>query len=237
MASRLLVSLLGLVALAWGNASHQDPAPTPLATERLLHGFRVLMRPGFTESPLFARTIAELDHQLYQIERAVADGPLAALRKIPIWIGDEAEIHRGKCMFYHPSAAWLREHEPGREFLALGVEIANAANFLCWTRDQPWMVLHELAHGYHHQVLGHEHAGVQAAFATARDTKAYQKTFNFAGRELVHYALTNAQEWFAEATEAYFGTNDFHPFVRAELQQVDPKGHAELLRIWGEPRR
>jgi len=236
MPSLLLVSLLalcGFVATGWP----QDPAPAPIAAERLLHGFRVLVRPGFAASPLFDRTIAELDHQLYQIERAVADGPLALLRKIPIWVGDEAAIHRGKCMFYHPSADWLREHEPGREFLAGGVEIANAANFLTWTRDQPWMVLHELAHGYHHQVLGHTHAGVQAAFAAARQTQAYKKTINFAGRELPHYALTNAQEWFAEATEAYFGTNDFHPFVRAELRQVDPGGHAELLRIWGEPRR
>jgi hypothetical protein len=202
-----------------------------------MHGFRVLVRPGFAESPLFDRTIAELDHQLYQIARAVADAPLAALRKIPIWVGDEAEIHRTKCMFYHPSADWLREHEPGREFLAGGVEIANAKNFLVWTRDQPWMVLHELAHGYHHQVLGHDHAGIEAAFAAAKETKAYQKTLNFAGRELKHYALTNSKEWFAEATEAYFGTNDFHPFVRAELRQVDPIGHAELVRIWGEPRR
>lgn len=242
MALRPLVSLLALGALGAGSGPLQDPAPAPaaakpLATERAMHGFRVLVRPGFAESPLHDATMAELEHQLYQIVRAVPDAPLADLRKIPIWVGDEAEIHRTKCMFFHPSAIWLRLNEPGREFLAGGVEIANAKNFLSWTRDQPWMVLHELAHGYHHLVLGVAHAGVEAAFTAAKDSKAYQKTLHFSGREVKHYALTNGKEWFAEATEAYFGTNDFYPFVRAELRQADPAGHAELVRIWGEPRR
>jgi hypothetical protein len=197
----------------------------------------VLVRPGFARTPLHDRVFEELASQLYGIGRAVADAPLQQLRGIPIWVGDEAAIHREKCMFYHPSAQWLHEHEPGREFLAGGVEIACAANFLTWTRDQPWMVLHELAHAYHHQVLGHDHDGIRRAFAGARTSGSYVKVLHAGGREVRHYALTNDQEWFAEATEAYFGTNDFHPFVRAELRQVDPAGHAELVRIWGEPRR
>ena len=35
-------------------------------------------------------------------------------------------------------------------------------------------------------------------------------------------------------TEAYFGTNDFYPFVRAELKQHDPKTFALLESIWGK---
>ena len=31
-------------------------------------------------------------------------------------------------------------------------------------------------------------------------------------------------EYFAEASEAYFGTNDFFPFVRIELRRHDPIG-------------
>ncbi len=39
-------------------------------------------------------------------------------------------------------------------------------------------------------------------------------------------------EWFAEATEALFGTNDFHPYVRSELREVDPQGAALVEKLW-----
>ena len=39
-------------------------------------------------------------------------------------------------------------------------------------------------------------------------------------------------EWFAETTEALYGTNDFHPYVRSELQTVDPEGMALVRRLW-----
>ena len=48
------------------------------------------------------------------------------------------------------------------------------------------------------------------------------------GRRVKHYALTDQKEFFAEMSEAYFGTNDFYPFVRGELMQHDPRAHAIL---------
>jgi hypothetical protein len=45
--------------------------------------------------------------------------------------------------------------------------------------------------------------------------------------------LTNPQEFFAEMTESYFGTNDFYPFVAGELRQVEPEVFALLKEIWG----
>ncbi len=54
------------------------------------------------------------------------------------------------------------------------------------------------------------------------------------GADCRHYALTDPKEFFAEMTEAYFGTNDFFPFVRAELQRSDPETFALLEEIWGE---
>ena len=50
------------------------------------------------------------------------------------------------------------------------------------------------------------------------------------------YALTNAQEYFAELSEAYFGKNDFYPFTRAELEKHDPVGYQLLRGVWGQPR-
>ena len=39
-------------------------------------------------------------------------------------------------------------------------------------------------------------------------------------------------EWFAETTEALYGTNDFHPYVRSELREVDPQGARVVRRLW-----
>lgn len=48
-----------------------------------------------------------------------------------------------------------------------------------------------------------------------------------------HYALTDEKEFFAEMTEAYFGANDFYPFVAGELKQAEP-GIFDLMRdVWG----
>jgi hypothetical protein len=113
------------------------------------------------------------------------------------------------------------------------VEIANCKNFLSWTREQPWMVLHELAHGYHDRTLGDDNADVKAAYQAAVDAKTYESVLHVNGRKQRHYALTNDKEYFAEASEAYFGTNDFFPFVRAELKQHDPRGFAMIEKAWG----
>ncbi len=43
-------------------------------------------------------------------------------------------------------------------------------------------------------------------------------------------------EYFAEATEAFFGTNDFYPFVRAELSRHDPEMADLLVKLWGTKR-
>ena len=55
------------------------------------------------------------------------------------------------------------------------VELANPETFLEWTHEQPWMVLHELAHGYHHRFLGHDHIGICECFEKAKAAKDRQE--------------------------------------------------------------
>jgi dipeptidyl-peptidase-4 len=43
-------------------------------------------------------------------------------------------------------------------------------------------------------------------------------------------ALTDAHEYFAKGTEAYYGRNDFYPFDRHDLETHDP----ELDRLTGQ---
>ena len=52
------------------------------------------------------------------------------------------------------------------------------------------------------------------------------------GKKEKAYAATNPMEYFAEASEAYFGTNDFYPFDRAELERHDPEMFALVDKLW-----
>jgi hypothetical protein len=45
--------------------------------------------------------------------------------------------------------------------------------------------------------------------------------------------MNNEKEYFAESTEAFFGVNDFYPFVRAELKEYDPEMCALQGEVWG----
>ncbi len=136
-------------------------------------------------------------------------------------------------MAYHPDLGWLKEHglNPDK---ARCVEIANAQNFVTWTIDQPWMVMHELSHGYHDRFLkdGYENAEVRAAYKHAMGEKLYDSVLR--GDKLERaYAATNPMEYFAELSEAFFGTNDFYPFVNAELRKHDLQGYQMVKRAWG----
>jgi hypothetical protein len=201
--------------------------------EQHLEGWKVLVNKRLLDKEhegLSAQTLKVLGEHLFRITRVVPAEALAKLRKIPIWV--ELAHPRHPCMCYHVSPDWLRAHNMNPQ-KAGAVEIANAKNFLSWTLEQPWMVLHELAHGYHDQVLGFDHAEVRACYDNAVASKSYESVLHYDGRKVRAYALTNDREYFAEATEAYFGANDFYPFVRAELKQHDPKMYELLEKLWG----
>jgi hypothetical protein len=226
-----------LVLLASPAARPADKAPPwdliDRYEERTVEGWRVLVNKRLLapeQRELCGQTLKQLDVQLYNITRVVPAEALAKLRKIPIWV--ELAHPRHPCMCYHPSADWLREHGMNPQ-KAGAVEIANARTFLSWTHEQPWMVLHELAHGYHHQVLGYDHAEVKACYERAVASKTYESVLHYDGQKVRAYALTNDKEYFAELTEAYFGCNDFYPFVNAELKRHDPRMHGVLEKVWG----
>ena len=137
---------------------------------------------------------------------------------------------------YHPSRQWLMEngHEPEK---AQSVEVSNIQNFIDWSAlNQPYMVLHELAHAYHHQVLGFDYEPIIAAYEQALALSTYDSVALHTGNgkyiKRNAYAKTNKLEYFAELTESYLGENDFFPFVRKEFEAHDAKGYQVLQSIW-----
>ncbi len=227
-----------LIASLFGGFARADQAAFD-ATDRYevreIEGWKVLVNKGLLgdQPELADKALTLLRFQLYQVARRLPPAAVADLRKIPIWV-EENEPHH-PCMAYHPHEGWLRDHGMNPE-KARCVEIANARNFLTWTRDQPWMVLHELAHGYHHQFLekGFQNPQVKAAFEHAMEGKIYESVLRINGKDDKAYATTNPMEYFAEATEAYFGTNDFYPYVRSELRRHDPELFAVMGKLWRE---
>ena len=200
---------------------------------RRVEGFTLIVNKPFlaTQDALARQTLEILERHLHQIVRCVPAEPLKKLRSIALWV-EENESHH-PCMAYHPSAEWLREHDMNPEKAGC-VELSNARHFVEWTKTQPSMVLHELAHGYHHQFLagGFNNAEVKKAFASAMKARRYEGVRRNDGRTQKAYATTDPMEYFAESTEAYFGENDFFPFVRAELQAHDPGMFNLLKRLW-----
>jgi hypothetical protein len=178
------------------------------------------------------RALGLLGGQLQTIALVVPEDKVKRLRRVPIWLDLTcAELVPPQ---YHPSADWLAKHGHSRA-LAKAVHIPDAAYFARarFQREQPSAVLHELAHAYHDQVLGFDHAEVRTAWERFVKSGRYRSVLHISGGLRPHYALTNEKEFFAEMTESYFGRNDFFPFNSAELKREEPELFGLLARIWG----
>ncbi len=183
---------------------------------------------------LGAQALKMLANHLQRIAILLPEDRLEKMRTLEIWI--EYEHPRLHAMQYHPDLGWLKNHGHDPR-LAKKVHIPRAAALL--SRGQmfkhPAVLLHELAHAYHDQVLGFDNPRIIEAYKQAVAAGNYKKVLAHSGREVRHYALTDHKEYFAEGTEAYLYRNDFYPFVRAELKEHDPQLHDLLAEIWGEP--
>lgn len=183
------------------------------------------------------RAMGLLKLQLEEIVRVVPPAALAELRAVPMWFSPEYPGIRPRAE-YHPGAEWLVENGRNPKMVK-GIEFTNVGIFEAETRRMPNFTLHELAHAYHDRVVedGFENALLRAAYEKAKAGGRYDRVEQRLGdgrtAQVRAYAMTNPQEYFAEATEAFFSTNDFFPFTRDELKLVDP-GMVDLLsRVWG----
>lgn len=215
-------------------AAPEKPAFLSIAhTKQVREGFTLQVDDRLLageHAPAGEAGLTILSHKLAETVRIIPADAAQELRRVTIWVDfDHPLVH----MQYHPSAVWLREHgyDPA---MARGVHIPQLARFveLQTKNTQPAVVLHELAHAYHDQVLGFDDAPIRDAHRRAVDSKKYDEVLHIRGRRERHYALTTPQEFFAELSESYFDTNDFYPFVRAELAEFDPAAHRLLEEVW-----
>jgi hypothetical protein len=198
---------------------------------RKIEGWTIYVNNPLLNEKIGKDVLKLMRAKLYDINRVVPKLALKELHKVAIWL--ELDNKQVLCACYHPSKEWLSEHGFNPEKVK-SVEIGNAKNFINWTLHQPSMVLHELSHAYHHQVLGYDNPDVKSAYEKAVEAGLYKSVLYCNGDNHQAYALNNDQEYFAEQTEAYFGTNDYYPFVKAELMKYDSLMYETLKKLWGE---
>jgi hypothetical protein len=192
----------------------------------------VLVHAGVRAHEAEAReALAELEFRLREVVRLLPPDRLRPLRKVRFWL--EWDRPRDGVAQYHLSAERLRADGDPPELLG-GIEVPDLRHFVRVVRDdQPMLLLHELAHAYHHQVLGLDDARVLAAYRQAVERRLYESVPYIHGGRRRAYALTNHLEYFAELSEAYFGQNDYYPFTRADLAEHDPVGYRLMGAAWG----
>ncbi len=225
-----------VATLLVGAESGKEKTPDPVSAyhQQSIRGWDLYIHKSLLrEEKETGNAVLELvDFQLYDIQRRLPEQAVAALQKIPIWIESD-NTRANPCACYHVSGDWLSENGFLRE-KEKGVEITSAKTFLEWTKEQPFMLLHELSHGYHDLVLGYDDARVTEAFQRAKKSGRYKEVLHIDGTKKKHYAIEDEKEYFGELTEAFFGTNDFYPFVVSELKQHDPEGYRLIEMLWNE---
>jgi len=217
---------------AEAESKQQQPASR---TTRVIEGWAVRIDDrllGEENKDRNLRILKSLESRLSGISAVVGEKEVRKLQEVPI-ILDES------CgglvpMQYHPSADWLEKNGYPRDLArCVHIPVADALIKPRQINVQPWVVLHELAHAYHDRFIGFEDERILKAFEKFKASGNGDRTLHVNGERVRHYALTDHKEFFAEMTEAYFGTNDFFPFNYGELKETEPEIHQLLLEIWG----
>ena len=234
-----MILAIALVSSALGQAVAWDDEKTfydPIVKK--LEGWTIKVDPKLLKNEngeLKSQVFTALANHLQRIKYILPEAKVKALQKLPIWLDHHYEPLGS--MQYHPGVTWLRanKHDPR---LVKHVHIPRAKALLNrgqWAKH-PYVILHELAHAYHDQVLSFNNKEIIAAYEAAKKAGIYEKVMLYTGRTVRHYGLNNHKEYFAEATEAYLGVNDFYPFVRAELKEHDPRMYKIMEKVWGPVR-
>lgn len=170
-----------------------------------------------------------LSQRLVEVVQVVPALRLPELRRVAFWIGNRTD---GAGLHYHSGGSRYPRDAGEPEAQVGGIGIRDPHHFINIRFSQPSVILHELAHAYHDQVLGYDDPTLLNAFRAAQERGLYRDVKRNDGTIGRAYALTNHHEYFAELSEAYFGTNDFYPFRRDDLRAYDPPGFQALRSLW-----
>ena len=199
------VSKLCLVALLSAAAFGQSANGTKLIE---VSGFQIDTSGG--SKAKVKETLATLRHQIEIVESAgLQPQILTFFRSIPISIDPSLKGMNGE--YTKVDGKWLIRARAGR-----------------WPKDRA-ILLHELLHAYHRQVLGQPTPSIGRAFVEARRDGIYPAKYRDA------YFLSNPKEYFAVIAEIYLSGPSFRPpFNCGNVQNAQPQFIAYLGELFGE---
>jgi hypothetical protein len=227
---------------------HLPQPPTRAYQQVTIQGFTVLIDPQISHDPATTQTlIAQFDATLQDIGRFVQPPQLAALRQTKIWLSPAALKIGGQpgapavqgnsdtAAVYRSGSRTVLHGNGENPDKAKSIEIGNIRLFSQYPAEIRFtIVLHELAHAYHDQVLGAGNPEILAAYQQAMAQKLYQLADYRQGHQTNAYAETNFQEYFAELSAAYLAWNNGFPQRRADIEKLDPVGYRLMQKIWGD---
>ena len=195
-----------------------------------VNGWSLLVNKRLDEHPDVRREALDtMRWQLWVVERVVPAKAVAEMKKTKIWL-------EYKCVDlaqYHPARDWLvqNNYNPAK---TKGVDVGDVSRYTQRIPGRATMVLlHEMVHAWHDQVLGFDDQRIIAAFEKSKASGIYDEVIRDRHVKVKHYAMTNHKEWFAEISETYLWVNDYYPFNRAELKIADPQAYKLMEEIWG----
>jgi hypothetical protein len=236
-----------------GNSDGPNPAksaatkPAPKIRPDLVPGYQVKVIEGFTvllsnetvrndqSSEDERKPIAVLEHELKTIAGLMPARALKILRNILIWVEWDERVKMSNGREGNPTAIYYGGHQ--LNLLAQNRHPLKAKNVTILRmksltgEHQPrgdsgrCVILHEIAHAVHDQLLGRNNLAVKAAYKQAMERKLYDSNM---------YAATNEPEFFAELTCSYFDQLQYYPRTRADLHQHDPVTYKLMEQTWGK---
>jgi dipeptidyl-peptidase-4 len=162
---------------------------------------------------------------MLRLKTWIPAGPQAKLLEVKIWLewnSTNGPWGRTSAYQYHPGRDWLLDMDFNPEKHKC-VEFGNAASLAKRSPDATVSVLlHELAHAYHDQVLTFDNLDILAAYKRCVEGTAYPER---------DWVKSNHKEFFAGVTTRYFGRKE----EREAVGRRDPVLEEFLQKTWGKP--
>ena len=167
---KILICFIAILLIAHASADEQKKFYDPVVKK--LEGWSIKVDPKLLENEhekFKLEVFDALANHLQRIKYILPDARVKELQQLPIWLDYNYEPLGN--MQYHPGVTWLRanKHDPR---LVKHVHIPRAKALLSrsqWAKH-PYVILHELAHAYHDQVL-------EKGFQNREILDAYKKRF------------------------------------------------------------
>jgi hypothetical protein len=179
--------------------------------------------------------IYHLNQQVDNLYSLLSKNQLKIVSRNPIWIENDRKAIVP--IWYHISLEWLKDHNMNPDKVKC-VEILNFSEYLKRVKtNQPFLLLHNLAHSYHDSELTFSYPAIMEAYDNAVSKGMYKNVSYLIGDgkyvdSIKAYASNDYLIYFSELSEAYFGNNDYYPHNREQLKEYDPIGYRVIKEAW-----